>query len=36
MMGDYQLIHDYKNNQVYRESFNELAKFVFKIDFSQW
>ncbi|GIN87434.1 GNAT family acetyltransferase [Heyndrickxia sporothermodurans] len=35
-MTDYQLIYDYKDNRKYRESFNELAKLVFRLDFSQW
>lgn len=35
-MTNYQLIYDYKDNQKYRESFNELAKLVFGLDFSQW
>ncbi|MGE7947095.1 GNAT family N-acetyltransferase [Lysinibacillus sp. NPDC093688] len=35
-MINYQLIFDYKDNQNYRESFNELAKLVFDLDFSQW
>jgi len=35
-MTNYQLIYDYKDNQNYRESFNELAKLVFDLDFSQW
>jgi len=35
-MTNYHLINDYKDNQKYRESFNELAKLVFGLDFSQW
>jgi len=35
-MTNYQLINDYKDNEKYRESFNELAKLVFGLDFSQW
>ncbi|MFJ7732943.1 GNAT family N-acetyltransferase [Lysinibacillus sp. NPDC097231] len=35
-MSTYQLIHDYKNNQLLKESFNELAKLVFNLDFSKW
>ncbi|MGE8036252.1 GNAT family N-acetyltransferase [Lysinibacillus sp. KCTC 33748] len=35
-MTNYQLVYDYKDNQKYRESFNELAKLVFGLDFSQW
>ncbi|MBD3107542.1 GNAT family N-acetyltransferase [Bacillus sp. AGMB 02131] len=32
----YQLISDYKHNETYKRSFNELAKRVFGIDFKQW
>lgn len=35
-MTNYELVYDYKDNQKYRESFNELAKLVFGLDFSQW
>ncbi|MGE8204683.1 GNAT family N-acetyltransferase [Heyndrickxia sp. NPDC080065] len=35
-MTNYQLIYDYKDDRKYRESFNELAKLVFGLDFSQW
>lgn len=35
-MTNYQLVYDYKDNQKYRESFNELAELVFGLDFSQW
>ncbi|WP_391118584.1 GNAT family N-acetyltransferase [Psychrobacillus sp. L3] len=35
-MTVYQLISDYKNIQAYKESFNELAKIVFGIDFKIW
>lgn len=35
-MTNYQLVFDYKHHQKYRESFNELAKLVFGLDFSQW
>ncbi|MEQ6353016.1 GNAT family N-acetyltransferase [Lysinibacillus sp. M3] len=35
-MTKYHLINDYKDNQKYRESFNELAKLIFGLDFSQW
>lgn len=35
-MTNYELVYDYKDNQKYRESFNELAKLVFDLDFSQW
>ncbi|QFG00938.1 GNAT family N-acetyltransferase [Psychrobacillus glaciei] len=35
-MTVYQLISDYKNIQAYKESFNELAKMVFGIDFKSW
>lgn len=29
-------INKYKGNQKYRESFNDLTKLVFGLDFSQW
>lgn len=35
-MGEYQLISDYKQIKKYKESFNELAKQVFNLDFKQW
>lgn len=35
-MTVYQLISDYKNIHAYKESFNELAKMVFGIDFKTW
>ncbi|MCF2648314.1 GNAT family N-acetyltransferase [Niallia sp. Sow4_A1] len=35
-MSKYQLISDYKDNEIYKNSFIELAKQVFKIDFSRW
>ncbi|WP_391205821.1 GNAT family N-acetyltransferase [Psychrobacillus sp. L4] len=35
-MTVYQLISDYKNIKVYKDSFNELAKMVFGIDFKVW
>jgi ribosomal protein S18 acetylase RimI-like enzyme len=35
-MREYQLISDYKHNQTYKESFNELAKQVFELDFHEW
>ncbi|HWI48144.1 MAG TPA: GNAT family N-acetyltransferase [Rummeliibacillus sp.] len=35
-MVNYQLVSDYKFNETYRESFNELAKLVFGIDFKKW
>ncbi|WP_427110527.1 GNAT family N-acetyltransferase [Lysinibacillus xylanilyticus] len=35
-MTNYQLVYDYKDNLKYRESFNELAKLVFNLDFSKW
>ena len=34
-MTDYQLVSDYKYIETYRESFNELAKTVFGIDFKK-
>lgn len=33
---DFQFIKDYKDNDVYRKSFNKLAGTVFGIDFEQW
>ncbi|WP_332870794.1 GNAT family N-acetyltransferase [Lysinibacillus xylanilyticus] len=35
-MTNYQLVYDYKDNLKYRESFNELAKLVFNLDFRKW
>lgn len=35
-MNAFQLIHDYKQNDKYRDSFNQLAKLVFGIDFERW
>lgn len=35
-MNNYQLVSDYKFNETYRKSFNELAKLVFGIDFQEW
>ncbi|UNK16398.1 GNAT family N-acetyltransferase [Paenibacillus sp. N3/727] len=35
-MSDYQFIIDYKNNETYKESFTELAKMIFEIDFKKW
>lgn len=35
-MTEYQLIYDYKQNEKYKESFNELAKQVFDLDFKNW
>ncbi|MBT2648446.1 GNAT family N-acetyltransferase [Bacillus sp. ISL-34] len=35
-MNDYQLVSDYKYIETYKESFNELAKMIFKIDFKKW
>ncbi|MGE6515996.1 GNAT family N-acetyltransferase [Lysinibacillus sphaericus] len=35
-MNDYQLISNYKQNVKYKESFNELAKQVFELDFKEW
>lgn len=35
-MSDYQLISDYKQNERLKESFNELAKEVFGLDFKEW
>ncbi|HEX2947560.1 MAG TPA: GNAT family N-acetyltransferase [Clostridia bacterium] len=33
---EYRIIKDYKGNESYRKSFNELAKLVFGIDFERW
>ncbi|MEB9735185.1 GNAT family N-acetyltransferase [Bacillus cereus] len=35
-MNEYQLISDYKQNEKYKESFNDLAKHVFELDFKGW
>ncbi|WP_409346169.1 GNAT family N-acetyltransferase [Paenibacillus sp. MBLB4367] len=35
-MNEYQLISDYKQIETYRESFFELAKHMFKLDFKEW
>jgi len=35
-MTNYQLISDYKDISTYKESFNELAKRVFELDFEKW
>lgn len=35
-MTDYKLVSDYKCIEKYKESFNELAKMVFEIDFKKW
>ncbi|MGM9967631.1 GNAT family N-acetyltransferase [uncultured Rummeliibacillus sp.] len=35
-MLNYHLVSDYRNNKIYRESFFELAKSVFDIDFTKW
>ena len=35
-MTKYQLVSDYKHIKTYKESFNELAKKVFGIDFKKW
>ncbi|SDB85327.1 GNAT family N-acetyltransferase [Shouchella lonarensis] len=35
-MKNYQYIYDYKDHQVYRESFNELAEKTFGINFHLW
>lgn len=35
-MSEYELISDYKHNKKYKESFNELAKKVFELDFKEW
>ncbi|MFB6362816.1 hypothetical protein ACFCP7_01990 [Paenibacillus elgii] len=35
-MGEVRLISDYRQNEVYKESFNELAKQTFGLDFKEW
>jgi GNAT superfamily N-acetyltransferase len=35
-MSKYQLISDYKHIRKYKESFNDLSKQVFKLDFKKW
>ncbi len=35
-MESFKMIHDYKHNDAYRASFNQLAKLVFGIDFDPW
>lgn len=35
-IDQFKLVYDYKNNDVYRQSFNELAKTVFGIDFENY
>ncbi|AJS57886.1 GNAT family N-acetyltransferase [Paenibacillus sp. IHBB 10380] len=35
-MSEYQLISDYKHIEKYKESFNELAKMIFEINFKDW
>ncbi|MBH5316391.1 GNAT family N-acetyltransferase [Paenibacillus sp. GSMTC-2017] len=35
-MTNYQLVSDYKDIESYKESFNELAKIVFGLDFKKW
>ncbi|MGO4697523.1 GNAT family N-acetyltransferase [Paenibacillus sp. 2TAB26] len=35
-MTNYQFISDYKDISTYKESFNELAKMVFGLDFEKW
>ena len=35
-MNQYKLVSHYRNNKELRESFNELAKKTFEIDFSSW
>jgi GNAT superfamily N-acetyltransferase len=35
-MTSYTIISDYKATPKYKESFNELAKIVFELDFEQW
>jgi len=35
-MTNYQLVSDYKDIETYKNSFNELAKLVFGLDFKKW
>lgn len=35
-MSNYQFIKDYKDNEQYRLSFNNLAKTIFELDFELW
>ncbi len=35
-MKNYQLLSDYKDIKTYKESFNELGKLVFGLDFKKW
>lgn len=35
-MTNYHLVSDYKDIETYKESFNELAKIVFGLDFKKW
>lgn len=35
-MSEYRLISDYKDIAKYKESFNELAKQIFELDFKDW
>lgn len=35
-MNQIDLVYDYKENKVYRESFNQLATMVFDINFEDW
>lgn len=35
-MTNYQLVSDYKDVDTYKESFNELAKNIFELDFKKW
>ncbi|WP_028545501.1 GNAT family N-acetyltransferase [Paenibacillus taiwanensis] len=35
-MTNYELISDYRDIDTYKESFNELAQTVFKLDFKSW
>lgn len=36
VMAKYRFIYNYKNNDIYRNSFNSLAKLVFGLDFQKW
>ncbi|MBF2595421.1 GNAT family N-acetyltransferase, partial [Listeria welshimeri] len=33
---NYQLISDYKDNELYRKTFNDLAESTFDINFEEW
>lgn len=33
---NYEMISDYKDNKMYRDSFNKLAESTFDINFEEW